>query len=99
MNKLTAGEDSGNDLGSEHGARGNLHVVTKLEVRSEGQRLGHGNVAPGLEHHHGDGVARESVSDDEFGDDVETDLLVSDSLDHANGNDVHEGCKKKKTSG
>jgi hypothetical protein len=25
-------------------------------------------------------------------------LLVSDSLDHANGNDVHEGCKKK-TSG
>ena len=53
--------------------------------------LSHGNVTPGLEHHHSDGTARESITDDEFGDDVQADLLIGDSLDHSNRNNVEEG--------
>jgi hypothetical protein len=35
-------------------------------------------------------MARESVSDDEFGNDVETDLLIGDCLDHTNRDNVDE---------
>lgn len=78
-------------LRPEHGPRRDLHVVTELEVGCELQSLGHGDVAPGLEHHHGDGLAGEGVADDELCDDVEADLLVRDGLDHADGDDVEEG--------
>lgn len=47
-----------------------LHVMTQFEVRTECESLGHGDVTPGLEHHHGDRTTGESVSDDQFGDDT-----------------------------
>ena len=68
----------------------NLHVMTQFEVRTEGESLGHGDVTPGLEHHHSDGLAGEQVTDDQLSDDVQTDLLVSDGLDDTNGDGVEE---------
>ena len=44
-----AGKGRGDDLGHEHGARRDLHVVAELEVRDEGEGLGHGDVAKGFE--------------------------------------------------
>ena len=69
----------------------NLHVVAKLEIRGELQSLSHRDVTPSLEHHHRDRMTRESVANDELGNNVEPDLLVGDSLDDADGDDVHEG--------
>ena len=48
----------------------NLHVMTQFEVRTEGESLGHGDVTPGLEHHHCDGSTGEGVTDDKFGNDA-----------------------------
>jgi hypothetical protein len=83
-------DDGGDNLSPEHGARGDLHVVTELEVRGKGKTLSHGNVSPGLEHHHGDRATRKCVSDDKLSDDIETDLLVGNSLDHSDGDNVDE---------
>ena len=55
--------------------------------------LGHGNVTPGLEHHHGNGTSRERIAYDELCDDVQADLLVSDGLDHPDRNDIGERCE------
>lgn len=87
-------DDSGDDLRPEHDAWGNFHVVTELEVACEGEGLVHGVVAPGLEQHHCDGFARESISDDELRDNVEADLLVRDGLDHTDRDDVDERCEE-----
>jgi len=85
-----AGEGGADDLTEEHGARWDFHVVAELEVRREGESLSHGNVSPGLEHHHRHWATRESVPDDKLGDDVQADLLVGDSLDHADGDHIEE---------
>lgn len=85
-----ASNNSGDDLGPEHSPRRNLHVVAKLEIGGKGQGLGHCDVSPSLEHHHGDGAAREGITDDELSDDVETDLLVSNGLDHADRDNIDE---------
>src|ERR1700760_1028309 len=95
----SAGKDGSNNLTPEHRARRYLHVMTELKITSEGQSLSHGDVSPGLEHHHCDRVTREGVTDDKLGNDVKTNLLVSDSLDHANGNDVHEGDNEREDEG
>jgi hypothetical protein len=68
----------------------NLHVVTKLEVRSERKCLRHRDITPSLEHHHSDRPARKSVADHELGNDVQTDLIVGDSLYHTDGDDINE---------
>jgi len=52
--------------------------------------LCHGDITPCLEKHHGNGMSGESVSNDKFSDDVEADLLISDGLDHADGDNVHK---------
>ena len=65
--------------------------MAELKVIRELQRLSHCDVTPGLEHHHRDGLAGQGVADDKLRDDIETDLLVSDGLDHADGDDVDEG--------
>lgn len=44
-----AGEGGGYDLGHEHGARWDLHVVAEFEVGDEGEGLRHGDVAKGFE--------------------------------------------------
>ncbi len=86
-----AGDDGGDDLAPEHRLGRDLHVVAELEIGGEGERLRHGDVTPGLEQHHGDGASGEAVTDDQLGDDVQANLLIRDSLDHADGDDVEEG--------
>jgi len=83
-------EGGADDLTEEHGTGRDLHIVTELEVRRKGESLSHSNVSPGLEHHHRDRTTRESVPDDELGDDVQPDLLVRDSLNHADGDHIEE---------
>lgn len=80
-----AGKGGGDDLGHEHGARGDLHVVAELEVADKGEGLGHGYVAVGLEEHEGQGAAGLDVAVDELGQHVEADLVVGDGLDDADG--------------
>lgn len=63
-----------------------MHVVANLQILAKVQCLGHDNVTKGLEHHHGDRVARLDVSDYEFGEHVETELDVGESLDDTNWN-------------
>ena len=112
------GNDGSHDLAEEHGARRNLHVVAKLHVGGESQRLSHGDITEGLEQHlrrgrisieclevhagpltyHGQGLAGQPVTNDQFGNDVQTDLLVSDGLNHADGDRVHEGYGERKVS-
>lgn len=45
---------------------------------------------PGFEKHHSDWTTGQRVADDELGDDVQSNLLVGNSLDHPDGNDVEE---------
>ena len=52
--------------------------------------LSHGNVTPSLKHHHREGAPWEGISDDQLSYDVETDLLIRDSLDHSDGNNIEE---------
>lgn len=66
--------------------------MTEFEIAGEGEGLVHGVVTPGLEHHHGDGPAGKGVPDDEFSDNVQSNLLVCNSLDHTTRDGVQEGC-------
>jgi hypothetical protein len=77
-------------LAEKHRAVRDLHVVTELEVAGKLQSLGHGNVTPGLEHHHRNWTAREGIAYDKLGDDIKTDLLVGDSLNDADRDSVRE---------
>ena len=62
----STGNDSCNNLTPEHRARRDLHVVAKLEVRSELECLHHSDVSPGLEHHHGDRPSGEGIPNDQL---------------------------------
>ena len=86
-----SGDSGGGTLAPEHEPRGNLHVVTDLHVVDERHALRHGDVSVRLEDHHGNGLAGNSETDDQFRDDVETDLLVRDGLDHADGQGQNDG--------
>jgi hypothetical protein len=89
--ELDGARDGGRDhLAPEHWAGRDFHVVSELEVAREGERLRHGDVAPGLEHHHCDRPAGKRVSDDQLCDNVKADLLVRDRLDDADRDDVDE---------
>jgi len=52
--------------------------------------LSHSNITPSLEHHHREGASWEGISDDQLSNDVETNLLIRDSLDHADRNNIEE---------
>lgn len=87
-NENKGGDDSGDELSHEDAAGWHLHVVTELLVRKERDALVHGDVAPGLEQHHGHGLSWPGVSDDELGNDVETNFKVADGVDHSDWDDV-----------
>lgn len=53
--------------------------------------LSHGNVTPSLEHHHRDGASWKAVPNDQLSNDVEADLLIRDSLNHSDRNNIEEG--------
>ena len=65
--------------------------MAKFEVRGEGQSLSHSDITPGFEHHHRDRSSGKTISNDQFGDDIETDLLVGNGLDHSDRNNIKEG--------
>lgn len=69
----------------------NLHVMAELEVRRECQRLSHSDITPSLEHHHRYWATWQSIADDELSDNIQTNLLVGDGLNHANGDDIDKG--------
>jgi len=84
------GNCTSNHLTCKHLSRRNLHVVSKFEVGGELKCLVHRDVSPSLEQHHGERATRNCVADDQFSDNIETDLLVGDSLDHTDGDDINE---------
>lgn len=65
-----------------------------LNGKSDFLTLGHRDVTPSLEHHHRNRSTRECITDDEFSNNIKTNLLISDSLNHSDRNDV-EVCWKK----
>jgi len=69
-------DDRSDNLSPEHRSRRNLHIMTELEVGSERERLVHGDVAPRLEHHHRNRAPRKGITNDEFRNDIQTDLLT-----------------------
>jgi hypothetical protein len=66
----SASNDGGNDLTEEHWAMWDLHVVGKLQVDNERNRLCHGNITPCLEQHHRNRAARKGVSNNQLRNDV-----------------------------
>ncbi|KFX87945.1 hypothetical protein V490_07934, partial [Pseudogymnoascus sp. VKM F-3557] len=85
-----ASPNGGDELGGQHGAGRDLHVMAELQVLGEEETLIHRGIAVGLEQHHRDGAAGEHKADNELGDDVETDLEVGHSLQDADGNHEDE---------
>jgi hypothetical protein len=86
----SSGYDGRNDLADKHRTVRDLHVMTKFEATNELQRLKHSDVTPRLEHHHPKWVTRQNISNDELRDDVKPNLVVCDSLNHSNRDNVHE---------
>ena len=76
----------GHQLCGEKRALGYVHVVANFQVLAKVQRLRHDDVTKGLEHHHGDGVARLDVSNDELSEHIKTELDVGKSLDDTDWN-------------
>lgn len=70
--------------------------MAKFEIGCESQGLSHSNITPRLEHHHRDWATRKCITDNQLRDNIETNLLIRDSLDHSNRNNVEEGNHKGK---
>lgn len=85
------GNSSGRALSKEHKPRRYLHIVPNFHVANERHALRHRDVTVCLEDHHRNGFAGNSETDDQLGDDVETDLLVGDGLDHTDGEGQDNG--------
>ena len=85
-----ASNNSSDNLAEEHRAMCELHVMAELKVARKLKRLHHGNIAPCLEQHHRNRAAGKGVADDQLRDDVESDLLVRNGLDHTNRDGIHE---------
>ena len=88
--------DGCHNLRPEHRSGRNFHVMAKFKVRGERQSLSHSDITPGLEHHHSDRSSRKTVTNNQFGDNIEADLLVSDGLNHSYGNDIKKGNNESK---
>jgi len=58
--------------------------------------LSHGDITPGFEHHHRNRTAWESIANDQLCNNVETDLLIGDRLDHANRDNVDKRNDQRK---
>lgn len=83
--------DRRNDLGKEHHARRDLHVMAQLQVVEERQRLVHGDERVRLEDHNRGGTTLEHVPSDELPEELHRELLVRDRADHANRDDEDGG--------
>ena len=67
--------------------------MAELEITDKLECLPHGDIPKGLESHVGNGTARKSVTNNVLRNDVQTGLLVGNSLDEANG-EGEEGRKE-----
>lgn len=83
-----------NKLASEHCPRWNFDVAAEFHVFCIIQCLCHGDISVGLEQHHRVGPSWLHVSNNEFGENIETKLDISDCLDHADWNRPG-GCNEK----
>ena len=80
----------GDDLAEEHRAMWDLHVVGKLQVHHEDNRLIHRNITPCLEQHQRNWAARKGVSDDQFRDEVQPYYLASSGRDRTERDGIRE---------
>lgn len=78
-------------MAPEECSRRHLDVVSKLEILRVGDALKHGHAAEVLESHEGERETGLHIREDELGEDVEADLDICDSLDHANWYHPHNG--------
>lgn len=78
-------DEGGDDLGAEHDTGRDLHVVTELEICGETNSLVGTDVGDTLEDHVCNGLSGKNVTCDHLVDDLESDLLVRDGLEHADG--------------
>lgn len=80
-----------NDLHAEHITRRNLEIMSELQVADKGKTLSHADITIGLEGNVCDGVSGHSKTDNEFSNDIETRLLVSNSLNDTDRKDEEPG--------
>ena len=80
-----SGNNGCDNLGPEHGPRGDFHVVAKFEVRRELDALGRGDIAVCDEHHIGNGTAREHGATNQLADQIYATVLICDCHDDADG--------------
>ena len=85
-----ASNDGGDNLTEEHRAMWDLHVVGKLQVAHEHNRLFHGIMTPCLKQHHRNRAARKGVTNNQLRDDVQPNLLGRSGRDHTQRESTHE---------
>lgn len=88
---VSSGWSSDNDLDDSSLTHRDLEVVTELHILDKVQSLSHGDVAEGLEEHHGDWSSRKHVTNHKLGEHVEPKLRVGGALDHADGDEEDNG--------
>lgn len=77
--------DRGNDLAPEKRTWRNFHVVAHFETLEESEGLGHRDITISLKKHHSNRTSRLDITNDEFSDNIETQLYVGDGLDDTTG--------------
>lgn len=93
-NKAT--HDGSQHLRPEHGPWRDLHVVAKLQIDRERVSLSCSEVTVGLEDHHGGWPTRKCITDNELGQDVESDGLIGNGLNNTSWDDVNDCDEERK---
>ena len=86
-----AGDRGSSGLSEEHDPRGDLHIVTKFQVTGEVEGLFRHYGSIHLEDHNGDRFSGNDVTGNELGEDVESQLLVGNREEDAEGEDKDQG--------
>ena len=86
-----AGDRGGSGLSEEHDPRRDLHVVTKFQVTGEVEGLFRHDGSVDLEDHNSDRLSGNDVTGNELGEDVESQLLVGNRKEDAEGEDEDQG--------
>jgi len=90
-NNNEAGDDGGDGLSHEHDSGRDLHIVAKFQVAREVEGLSRDDGAINLEDHNGNGPSGNDVTGNELGEDVESQLLVGNREEGAEGEDKDQG--------
>lgn len=82
---LHKGSPNGSEhLNPEHKTWGNLHVVTQFHVLGESNSLTVGDVTKSLEEHHTQWLTWNHVTNNELGDNVQTNCNICERIDNTN---------------